>query len=305
MKRWAVVLSGGEGQRMESFIRRWLGHPRPKQYCSFAGGRTMLEHTYARALAATDPERVVTVVGRGHRRFMESPRRIEIPGRLIEQPQRCDTGPGVFLPLTWVMARDPDAVVAIMPSDHFIHPLERFHVLLDEAYRLAQSLPRQVVLLAAAPERSERDYGWIVPGPAVAGSGAVRVARFKEKPPSREAALLHRHGGLWNTMIVVARVRALWGLGRGLHPRMMERFEALRGEMGRPGEAEALARAYRDMESINFSRDFLEAIADRTVALPMTDIHWSDWGRPQRVVETLSRIGRCQSFPAALAQAAA
>lgn len=36
LKRWAVVLAGGDGQRMEAFIRRWLGHPRPKQYCAFS-----------------------------------------------------------------------------------------------------------------------------------------------------------------------------------------------------------------------------------------------------------------------------
>lgn len=295
--RWAVVLAGGDGQRMEAFIRRWLGHPRPKQYCSFAGGRTMLEHTYNRALDVVAPERVVTVINADHRRYLEEPRAISAPGRVVEQPRRCDTGAGVYLPLTHVMARDPEALVAIMPSDHFIHPRERFAELLDEAYGLASYLPGQIVLLSARPEGPEADYGWISPGLPLAGRRAFLVEKFKEKPAAAEAAALHRRGGLWNTMIMVARVSALWEIARELQPAMLGRFDALRPWIGGPEEAEATAQAYRDMESVNFSRDIVERAADWTVALPMDGVHWSDWGRPQRIAETLAKIGKTQSFP--------
>jgi mannose-1-phosphate guanylyltransferase len=67
-KRWAVVLAGGDGQRMAAFIRRWLGHPRPKQYCAFSGRRTMLEHTLDRARTVVAPARIVTVINVDHRR---------------------------------------------------------------------------------------------------------------------------------------------------------------------------------------------------------------------------------------------
>ena len=297
-KRWAVVLAGGDGQRMEAFIRRWLGHPRPKQYCAFSGGRTMLEHTLDRARSVVSSARILTVINTDHRRYVEQPRRLEVPGRIIEQPRRCDTGPGVFLPLTQVMAQDPDALVAIMPSDHFIHPQERFSALLNEAYHLAADLPEQVVLLSARPDSAEPDYGWISPGKGIAGRGAMLVERFKEKPKTAEALELHRRGGLWNTMIMVARVSALWEIARRSQPAMLARFDALRPWMGRPEQAEAVALAYRSMECVNFSRDIVEPAAGSMVAMPMDGVHWSDWGRPQRIAETLARIGKTQSFPA-------
>lgn len=297
-KRWAVVLAGGDGQRMEAFIRRWLGHPRPKQYCAFSGDRTMLEHTLDRARCVAAPSRIVTVINADHRRYVEEPRRLDVPGRIVEQPRRCDTGPGVFLPLTLAMAEDPEALVAIMPSDHFIHPQEKFTALLNEAYVLADELEDKVVLLSARPDAPESDYGWISPGKPLAGGGATLVERFKEKPKSTEAAELHRRGGLWNTMIMVARVSALWDIARGSQPAMMDRFDALRPWMGRPRQAESIALAYRSMESVNFSRDIVEPAAGRMVALPMDGVHWSDWGRPQRIAETLAKIGKTQSFPA-------
>lgn len=302
--RWAVVLSGGDGERMQPFIRRWLGHPRPKQYCAFTGRRTMLEHTFDRAVDAAGPQRVVTVVNDDHHPFLQSPRRLEVPGRLIAQPRRCDTGPGVFLPLTVVMARDPEAVVAIMPSDHFIHPKKIFQSVLDEAFGLAESLPGQIVLLAAQPDAPESDYGWITPGTRLSGSRASLVSRFKEKPRLAEAAALRRSGCLWNTMIVVARAAALWESARSLRPEMAARFEALRPWIGMPAESEAVERAYRGMPSVNFSRDILEQAADWTVVLPMRGVHWSDWGRPERVEQTLRAIGARSVLPAvALGQA--
>ncbi len=44
------------------------------------------------------------------------------------------------------------------------------------------------------------------------------------------------------------------------------------------------------------------AAADRMVAMPMDDVHWSDWGRPQRIADTLAKIGRSQSFPAEIVE---
>lgn len=297
-RRWAVVLAGGSGQRMQPFVERWLGSARPKQYCSFTGGRTMLEHALERAEAVSRPERVVSVIDPAHRPFLFIPRAITIPGKVFEQPFNRDTGPGVFLPLTQVMAKDPDALVALFPSDHFIYPNEELYGLLDEAFRLAHALPSQVVLLSAHAERAETEFGWIVPGAPLRGTRAALVRGFREKPSAAEAEELYSRGALINTMICVARASALWRLGWSLAPDVMARFESVRRHMGTQEEAAAVINAYRGMRSFNFSRDLLERAADWTLTLPMTGILWCDWGRPERVRDTLKMIGREAAVPA-------
>ena len=115
--RWAIVLAGGDGDRMRPVIEPWLGQHRPKQYCSFVGRRSMLEHTVDRALQIVHPGRIVTVIGRGHHSFLEkSLIQKEIPGQVIEQPANRNTVPGIFLPATYIKAVDPEA----MPRDLYL-----------------------------------------------------------------------------------------------------------------------------------------------------------------------------------------
>ncbi|OGS41549.1 MAG: hypothetical protein A2506_06390 [Elusimicrobia bacterium RIFOXYD12_FULL_66_9] len=299
--RWAIVLAGGKGSRMQSFVKRWLGYVRPKQYCAFTGVHSMIEHTLERAAAIAGSWRVVTIISPEHRAFLQGPRAMRIPGSIIEQPESRDTGPGVFLPLARVMAQDPDAVVVLMPSDHFVFPHERFLALLEEAFLLAERLPDDLVLMAARPDSAETDYGWIIPGEAVAGSRAYRVGLFREKPNPADAARMRSQGGVWNTMIIVARASAIWELARKHQPDMVRSFDSIRNCIGLPNQSEAISAAYREMAALNFSSDILEHAAGRTVVLPMDGILWCDWGRPQRVVETLGQVGKPASFPIGLA----
>ena len=299
---WPIVLAGGEGRRMQAFIRNWLGEERPKQYCAFAGRRSMLGHTWDRARAMARPDHVITVLGQGHRRFltaMDDP-----PGRLIEQPADRGTAAGIFLPTAFVAARDPSATVVIMPSDHFIHPQAGFVALAEAACRQAARHPERLVMLGATPLWPETDFGWILPA---AGQHAIPlrpVAGFEEKPDRDRAEQFLARGGLWNTMIVAARADTLWRLGQRLLPEMMRPFDALLGELrwslGKPsstGIARAINRAYHRMPHADFSRDLVQRCPEAALVLPLGNVEWSDWGRPERVAESLRRLGKKPAFP--------
>lgn len=296
--RWVIVLAGGEGDRMRSFTEARYGQHRPKQYCAFIGDKSMIEHTYDRALDAAPAEKVVTILGKGHARFLREARPISIPGQVIEQPENMDTGPGIYLPLAKVMSLDPDALVAIFPSDHFIYPRHRFKTVVEDAFQLAENLPEQIILLAATPDRPEPDYGWICAGPGLNDIGARQVTCFKEKPSAAAAEKLYRKGSLWNTMIVVAKAGALWDLAWKVQPLMIGCLEGLKSRMGLAEESKAIAQVYSGLPRVNFSRDIVEKVSDWTVALPMRGVNWCDWGRPQRVMDTLNYLGYSRNYEA-------
>ena len=57
-----IVLAGGEGKRLQPFIKSLGKGTLPKQYVNFIGNRSMLEHTLHRAEKLMPPARVFTVI---------------------------------------------------------------------------------------------------------------------------------------------------------------------------------------------------------------------------------------------------
>ena len=56
---WIVVLAGGTGTRLQSFTQQVLSTERPNQFCRIIGTRSMLRHTWDRALRLVPPERII------------------------------------------------------------------------------------------------------------------------------------------------------------------------------------------------------------------------------------------------------
>ena len=299
-QRWSIILAGGEGSRMSAFVHRWLGRPTPKQYCAFVGTRSMFRHTLDRASRLTPPDRMVTVVARSHRHDALAQWGDLRGGTILFQPANRDTAAGLFLPLTYIRARAPEATVVLYPSDHFVYPEDRFLETVRRAVLVAESHTDRVVMLGVSPDRLELDYGWIQPGrpfDSRDGEPAQTVRSFLEKPNAAQADAALRAGALWNTLVLAAKVDVLWKLGWQCLPDMMQRFEQLGQAIGGSEETRLLNAMYHDLPMHNLSSDLLQRVPDRLAVIELTGVLWSDWGKPERIAETLRRIDRRPAFP--------
>jgi mannose-1-phosphate guanylyltransferase len=298
---WSIILAGGEGERVRPLIRRWLGHHRPKQYCTFVGTRSMFQHTVDRATTLIPPGNTVAVVAQQHGPEAVAQLNQRRIGRLILQPENRDTAAGIFLPLTYVRARDPWATVVIYPSDHFVYPESRFLDVVRQATAVADSLPDRLVLLGVLPDRLELEYGWILRGAGLrAGRPDARVhsvQAFVEKPDAARADAALRAGGLWNTFVMVSKLQTLWALGMECFPDLMSLFEQLDQAVASPQEPHVLHAIYQHMPKKNFSSDLLQRRPDRVAVLELTGVLWSDWGKPERIANSLRWLGKRPAFP--------
>ena len=296
---WSIVLAGGDGVRTKEFIRRWLGYERPKQYCTFVGTRSMFQHTLDRAARLTPWERVVVVAAQHHQHEIWSQLDGRPVGMVLLQPKNVDTAAGIFLPLTYILARDPQATVVIYPSDHFISSEGSFLSAVDHAVRGSNGLGGRPVLLAARPDGLELEYGWIKPGRFLGWTGKTAihaVETFLEKPDEATALEARATGSLWNTMVLAAKGKGLWSLGWKCFPEMKPRFERLKEAIDTAEELRVLDAIYEAMPRRNFSSHLLQCAPERLAVMEMRDVLWSDWGNPARIADALNKIGKAMAF---------
>ena len=295
-----LVLAGGEGQRLKSFIRRLRGDSLPKQYVKFTGTRSMLEHTYCRAENLIPRARLFTVVNQSH---MKYPAVVDQLGRrhrgtVVVQPENRETGPGLLLPLMHIHKRYPKAIVAVFPSDQFIWEEDRLMRHVRLAHAIVKRHSSTLVLLGIKPEYGELEYGYILPTEdwELSGWGTCAVTKFVEKPDFMHAHKLIARGALWNTMMMVFKANTLLQWVDELRPEIYRHFKRIYAAIGTAQESAVLRDTYDRLETVNFSKDLLEPIAQkhpaRLAVLPVSNVAWSDWGSESRIVETLKRMGR-------------
>jgi mannose-1-phosphate guanylyltransferase/mannose-6-phosphate isomerase len=156
--------------------------------------------------------------------------------------------------------------------------------------------PSEIILLGVEAEYPEPEYGYIVPHRDAPFNvhGTRRIARFIEKPCASIAHSLIEAGGLWNTMIMVFKVKTLLHLVQRIYPAIYAQFSPIFETIGTPVASETTDHVYRDLEPLNFSKDILERIAvifpETVSVLPLLQVFWSDWGSPERVKQVQQKL---------------
>jgi len=211
------------------------------------------------------------------------------------QPSNQGTATAVFLALTYIRRAASNATVVLYPSDHFVFPEDRFLDVVRAAVGAAQTLPQKLVLLGVAASRAELDYGWIQIGSDLGrfmGHRLSAAALFKEKPVYAQGEQQAMSTGLWNTLILAANAELLWSLGHRCFPEMMSRLESFAAGIGHGDEEADLDALYQELSHHDFSSGLLEVLPQKIAVLELNGVLWSDWGRPDRILESLAVIGR-------------
>ena len=171
--RWAVVLAGGQGMRLRGLIQQVYGEERPKQFAVLTGTRSLLGQTLDRAGLLMPGERTLVIGMAGQMGYMAAElRRSQTGPYVLEQSRDRGTGAAILLSAHWICAQDPEAIVVVLPSDHFVGDDEAFADHVAAALDAVERMPERIVLLGARPTAPETEYGWIEAGDPLSGSGA-------------------------------------------------------------------------------------------------------------------------------------
>ena len=296
MSLYAVIMAGGIGSRFWPRSRRAT----PKQFLDVFGEASMIQNTFARLQPLVEARRVFVVtnadyVGQTQDHLPAVPRE-----NILGEPVARNTAPCVALAAARLHALDPDATMIVLPADHLIKNVGRFHEVLEAAVDAAQGegdRPAPLVTIGIRPTHPETGYGYlqfdadgdtdgvIDDGPDDAPR-AHNVLTFAEKPDVQTAERFLDAGDfLWNSGMFIWRADAILAAFERYLPKVHALFAPLEDAFGTDGEAAAIADAYERSPKISIDYGIMEQAAD--VRVVPGSFGWSDVG-DWRAVHELS-----------------
>jgi mannose-1-phosphate guanylyltransferase/mannose-6-phosphate isomerase len=270
-----VILSGGAGTRLWPLSRASY----PKQLLKLSSQRTMLQDTVARGLIDVGFAAPLLVCNEDHRFLVDDQlQQIGIkPQAILLEPKARNTGPAIAAAALWLLARDPDALMLVQPSDHVIAAPADFHRAVMRGLAAAQE--GRLVTFGIKPVRPDTGYGYIQSGEQLAGGdGVFTVDRFVEKPDRETAQRFVDSGAFfWNSGIFLLSARAYLGELSRINPAMLEACErAVRDGQEDLAFFRLSAEAFGAAPSLSIDHAVMEHTS-RAAVVPV-DMAWSDVG---------------------------
>ena len=281
---YAVIMAGGGGTRLWPLSRK----DRPKQLLPLIGQETLFQSTVSRLRDLFPPENilVVTVEEQAEEMKQQEP---ELPEEnyLIE-PSPRGTASVVGLAAMVLQKRDPDASMAILPSDHFIRNVDLFHYLLKAAFDVAAD--NYLVTLGITPTMPSTAYGYIQQGTALRGEykyPTYTVQSFKEKPSEETAQQLLRMGGhSWNSGMFIWRADAILSEIEKQMPVLGKALHEIGGAWDSSNRNDILKKIWPNLKNETVDYGIMER-ADKVAVLPAGGLGWSDVGSWSSLFEVL------------------
>ena len=289
---WAVVMAGGSGTRFWPESRE----KNPKQFLSLFGKKTLFEETLHRISPLIPKSRVVVVTQKSYTSIVKKLGKLS-SSQILGEPVGRNTAPCVALAAQMILKKDPQAVLAILPSDHKIGKPALFCKVLAAAEETARETGMPVTF-GIQPDFPHTGYGYLEIAKLLEkrkGLPVFRLKRFHEKPTLAKARVfLKTRRFLWNSGMFIWSAGPLLQAARQFLPKVYKiatviarspasggttKQSAFTTGLLRPSGArnDRMAKFYPQMPSISIDYGLMEPMRGKILTLP-ADIEWCDLG---------------------------
>ncbi len=205
-----VILCGGSGTRLWPISRE----KSPKPFHPIVTELSLLQDTLKRAMKCANAEAsdVITVTGdiihkeTIHQLAEINPNAVK---HLLSEPVGRNTAAAIAYAALYAQKNfGNDAILWILPSDHYIEDEAALTKALENAAQTAQD--DYIVTFGMSPSRPDTGYGYIKSGTSLSNESSMEIEKFVEKPSLETAKSYLEDGGyLWNSGMFVGSVHTL------------------------------------------------------------------------------------------------
>lgn len=188
-----IIMSGGKGTRLWPVSRK----SHAKQYKKIINDNSLLEETLIR-ISSNKMNNPIIITNKDDLFFVnDSLTKLNILAEVILEPEGKGTAPAIAIAAHKL---DPDDVILILSSDHFIEDSESFNSQILKAHKMAKK--GFLVTFGIKPTYPNTGYGYIKKGSSTEIEDCFMIDSFKEKP-SKDVAekYLEDKDYFWNSGI--------------------------------------------------------------------------------------------------------
>ena len=272
---YAVIMAGGSGTRLWPRSRK----KKPKQLLEIVSSKTMIQETVDRLSEIIDSDRIIVVVGEAHAEEIDRQLALVPTENILIEPQGKNTAPCIGLAAIHARARDKNAVMVVLPSDHLIKNNTRFRNVVKAAAAVAQK-GKSLVTIGIEPELPETGYGYVQIGDkvdSIRGEDVYKVVAFKEKPSAAEARKFLKSGQyMWNSGMFVWKADTVLAMIKTHLPKLHKGLMKIEASFGKDTEQKVLEKVYDSIEGESIDYGVMEKA--KNVLLLKGDFGWNDIG---------------------------
>lgn len=280
---YAVLMAGGVGSRFWPVSTT----SNPKQFHDMLGtGKTLIQKTFDRLNQFIPTENILILTNERYNDLVLEQLPKVTQDQVVLEPAMRNTAPCILYAALKIQKRNPNAVMIVAPSDHWIENEKAFE---EDVKACFEKCEKENVLctLGIQPDHPNTGFGYIE-FKKEDNTQLKEVAQFREKPNFETARKFLSQGNfLWNAGIFMWSVETIINAFKAYQPDQYELFQKGISCYNTDEESVFIKENYPKAENISIDYAILEQ-SKAIYTLPAT-FDWNDLGTWGALYEKLDK----------------
>jgi len=269
---YAILMAGGVGSRFWPVSTTEF----PKQFHDMLGsGETLIQKTFSRLSKLIPVENILILTNEKYNDLVLEQLPQVKQAQVLLEPAMRNTAPCILYASLKIQKQNPDAVMVVAPSDHWIEDETAFTENLQQCFDFCTK-ESALMTLGIQPTFPNTGFGYIEYDKTDVNP-IKKVKQFREKPDYETAkSFLDSGNFLWNGGIFIWSAKTITDAFATFQPQMNSLFQQGFESYNTASEKLFIDQNYSLAENISIDYAVMEK-ADNVYVLPAT-FDWNDLG---------------------------